>query len=86
MISDQQLLALTLVIWLRIAGSSIPPLLREWSAYGLQFLDELHGVSPQQFPCFNKIENACFKNLYLFMILYFLPPFQTYTQLCVVTA
>lgn len=79
MISDQQLLALTLVIWLRIAGSSIPPLLREWSGYGLQFLDELHGVSPQQFPCFNKIENACFKNLYLFMILYFLPPFQTYS-------
>lgn len=68
MISDQQLLALTWVILLRIGGSSIPPLLREWSAYGLQFLDDLHAVSPQQFPCFNKIQNAWFKNLYLFMI------------------
>ena len=67
MISDQQLLALTLVIWLRLAGCSIPPLLREWSGYGLQFLDDLHAVSPQQFPCFNKIQNACFKNLYLFV-------------------
>jgi len=68
MISDQQLLALTLVIWLRIAGSSFPPLLREWSGYGLQFLDDLQAVSPQQFPCFNKIQNAWFKKFYLLML------------------
>ena len=42
MLTEPQLWALKVSIWLRIGGSSIPPLLGRWSPHSLKSLDELH--------------------------------------------
>ena len=45
MITGRQILALTWLIWLRVAGASFPPLLSTWRDKSVQFLDELHAAS-----------------------------------------